>query len=420
MPTLDLQGHFYLPDHPGQHVPGFLTFSTAEGGTLTLIGELPEPDTEQSRIIGQTPGNVYTLEDCFQTFGDHSQGKQVLRVQRLVVSATYGKDEPITADQLSIQLANLTHWVQSAGYGNAIQSDDRAQRHSRWAITSDPIQPLTVSIPQGNLRLEQGRGLTGDGITSRTLTQDAWFHVEFNDMLPLADVIDLASDLQDLVSIGTDRPATFERFLLWHPDFQHEMPDGQTMPEPVEYLAQWKAQPSERDDPPNDYHMLFTFAELGGMDAVATWLNVAAKYRSMLGAAMSTSYERRMFVEDRLLDRMAALEGFHRVRTGMNDLSLQARLRDLTELAGPPFEQLVGDVAVWRRRARDERDNIAHHKGRPAHQSSGEMYFTAEAAYWLFVLCMLREMPARQPVFDHITRCQRFGWAEEKLKSILG
>ena len=49
-------------------------------------------------------------------------------MQRVVVGAAYGKDEPITADQLSIQLANLTHWVQSAGYGNAIQSHERDDR----------------------------------------------------------------------------------------------------------------------------------------------------------------------------------------------------------------------------------------------------------------------------------------------------
>jgi hypothetical protein len=415
MPDLALQGHFHLPNQPDQQVPGILTFSTTEGGTLTLIGELPPSDTEQSRVIGQTPGNIYTLEDCFETFGDRSKGKQVLRVQRLVVGAAYAKDQPITADQASIQLASLTHWIQSAGYGDTIQSDDRAERHSRWTITSDPIEPLTISIPQGTLRLGQGRGMTGDGITSRTLTQTAGFHLRFNNTLPLDDVIDLASDLQDLVSIGTDRPATFERFLLWHPDPQHELPDEPAASEPVEYLAQWRAQPSDHKHPPSEYDMAFTFRQLGGIDAIATWLDVAAKYRTMLGTVMSTSYADRMFVNDRLLERMAALEGFHRVRTGMDAPVLQSRLPDLTDLAGAPFEQLVGNVVAWRRRAAAERNNIAHHQGRFVHGSSGEMYVTAEAAYWLFVVCLLREMQAPQPVFDHLVRCPRFLWAKKRL-----
>ena len=43
------------------------------------------------------------------------------------------------------------------------------------------------------------------------------------------------------------------------------------------------------------------------------------------------------------------------------------------------------------------------------------MYVTAEAAYWLFVLCLLREMQAPQPAFDHLVRCPRFLWAKERL-----
>ena len=162
--------------------------------------------------------------------------------------------------------------------------------------------------------------------------------------------------------------------------------------------------------------MAFTFADLGGLDGVARWLEVAAKYRSTLGVVMNTSYRRTMFVNDRLLERLAALEGFHRIRSGMEAPVLQTRLPDLTDLAGAPFEQLVGNVAAWRRRASAERNNIAHHKGRLVHQSSSDMYFTAEAAYWLFVLCMLREAQAPQPAFDHIVRCARFTWAMRKLR----
>jgi len=40
--------------------PGFLVFSTAEGGTLTLIGELPPSHTEQSRVIGENWAQTYT------------------------------------------------------------------------------------------------------------------------------------------------------------------------------------------------------------------------------------------------------------------------------------------------------------------------------------------------------------------------
>jgi hypothetical protein len=46
------------------------------------------------------------------------------------------------------------------------------------------------------------------------------------------------------------------------------------------------------------------------------------------------------------------------------------------------------------------------------------MYFTAEAAYWLFVLCLLRLMKAPTAVFEHITRCRGFVWAKDALTDI--
>jgi hypothetical protein len=417
MDSLDVRGYFGLPDQPEEtRLPGQLVFSAADGGSLSLIGRLAGLGRQPSRLVGEAEGRSYTLEDCLQALSAPAQGKQVLLVQRVIVDAAHAKDEPVTADRVSLELAHLTHWAGTAGYADAIRPGQGEQPAERWTLSSDPIQPLSVSIPGATLQLQQRRGEEGDGITSRTLTQAAWFHIEFDEVLPLPDVVDLASDLQDLVSIGTDRPAAFEHFRLWHPDFYRDLPDGRQIRLPVDYLAEWNARPDQKR-PPNEHDMAFTFVELGGMDGVAKWLKVAAKYRSMLGQVMNTRYERRMFVEDRLLDRVAALEGFHREwkRTGKKTVWLVDRLTELVARAGDPFTELVGDARAWCRRVKKERDNIAHHKGRPAHQDSGAMYFSAEAAYWLLVLCMLRLMRAPAAVFDHITHCPQFVWAKDGL-----
>jgi ApeA N-terminal domain 1/Apea-like HEPN len=413
MEPIDVMGYFWLPDRPAERVPGRLTFSTVEGGSLSLIGELAGMETRLSRVLGEAEGVGYTLEDCLIALRSRGQGKQVLRVQRLVVGAFYGKDEPIEADRVSVQLANLPYWARSAGFDDALRPD-REEHGGRWVISSSPIEPFSVPIGQGTLRLEQTRGSGGDGTTSLTLTQGAQFHAEFNEVLPLAEVVDLASDLQDLVSIGTDRSAAFERFALWHPTFSVER-GGRPRRQPIEYFAEWNAQPDQKKHPPTEYSMAFTFAELGGMDGVASWLAVASKYRTMLSYVMNTRYERRMFVQDRLLDRVAALEGFHRAwKAGRK--SLMTRLKELADLAGHPFEELVGDVSGWCRRAKDERNNVAHHKGSSVHQSGSDVLFTAEAAYWLFVLCILRVMQAPSAAFDHIIRCLGFEWVKEGLR----
>jgi hypothetical protein len=423
MDSIDVKGYFRFPDQPEEAgVPGQFVFSTADGGSLSLIGTLSSIGRQPSRVVGEAEGQSYTLEDCLQGFSTYAPfpGKQSLLVQRVIAGAAYAKDEPVTADQFSVELVNLTSWAGTAGYAEAIRDGEGLQSKGRWTLSSEPIELLSVSIPAGTLKLGQSRGLKGDGITSRTLTQAAWFRVEFKGILPLADVIDFASDLQDLVSIGTNRSAAFKHFRLWHPNFYRETPDGRKVRLPVDYLTEWIARPDEQKRPPTEHDMAFTFAELGGMDGVAKWLEVAAKYRSILGQIMNTRYERRMFVQDRLLDRVAALEAFHREwkHTGKKTVWLVNRLTELAALAGNPFTELVGDVQAWCRRVKKERDNIAHHKGRPAHQNSGDMYFSAEATYWLFVLCMLRQMKAPAAVFVHIPRCPQFVWAKEGLLAI--
>jgi hypothetical protein len=117
-PDLDVQGYFWLPDQSHDRLPGWLRFSTAEAGTLTLIGEFPD-DEDLSRVVGEAEGRGYTLDDCFETFNERGKDKQVLRVQRVVVDVLYRKDEPNTADRVSLSLAGLTDWVAEAGFRGA-------------------------------------------------------------------------------------------------------------------------------------------------------------------------------------------------------------------------------------------------------------------------------------------------------------
>jgi hypothetical protein len=67
-----------------------------------------------------------------------------------------------------------------------------------------------------------------------------------------------------------------------------------------------------------------------------------------------------------------------------------------------------------------ERDTVAHaHRfGRSVGQNGGDTYLVAEAAYWLFVLCMLREIAAPEAVLEHLERCAQFDWARKRLATL--
>jgi hypothetical protein len=287
-------------------------------------------------------------------------------------------------------------------------------REHLFAIMLDRFGTRRASLPNGSLALYQSRGYDGDGLNEQRLRQSLSFELTFNETVSLEDAVDVASDLQDLVTVGTHRVAAFEYLHLYNPDIFTERPNGINDPVATRLLLPWHAKPDTSKRGPIPYDMAFTFEELGGMDGVAQWLAVAERYRSMLGRVMATKYVR-MFVQDRFLHRIVALEGLHRTLSGTTEATLLTRLRSLCDLAGDPISGLLPDVAAWCRKAKAERNHLAHFYGRPIHQDGSDVYKSSEVAYWLFVVCLLRLAKAPDPVFQHISRNPDLNWLKAHL-----
>lgn len=170
--------------------------------------------------------------------------------------------------------------------------------------------------------------------------------------------------------------------------------------------------------------MLFTFDQFGGIAGVERWMQTAARYRELLGRVMNTLYTPFMFVQDRILHRVASLEAFHKQWSGKSTGQLITRLEELATYAGEPFAKLVGqteqnqNVVAWCEKAKAARHKVAHHWGRQT-QDGAELYFIGQAAYWLFVICLLREAQAPQAVFDHLVTAGSFRFESQEIQGIL-
>jgi hypothetical protein len=53
---------------------------------------------------------------------------------------------------------------------------------------------------------------------------------------------------------------------------------------------------------------------------------------------------------------------------------------------------------------KDDRNDMAHHKGIRLDDQFSEQYFMSESAYWLYVFQLLRLMDAPDAVFDQIVQ----------------
>jgi ApeA-like protein len=412
MSSLEIEGKFWLPQTRDTKVAGTLSFDPEDGGELVLIGTLNVDDHDPSRIIGLGRDGLYTLEGCFLRQETHGTlSRQAFYVNRVFAGVEYEVGDKPSFDEFRMGVTNLTEWVnpprifEDIGFG--VGSDGRQQTYT---ISIAPLDDQTVQTTAGTVSLIQARGFDGDGLRSRRLTQEMSFRFQGEQTHPVAEITDIASDLRDLVSIGTDETAAFNYLHLYTDGIEGQEPAQR---QPVRLIAAWHAKPGKEQRHP--FQMAFTFDDLGGLEGVKRWLDAAEVHRSGLSRVMNTRYVP-MFADDKLLHRVAALERLHEVWKGPSSTVLVKRLEELSALAGDPISSVLPDVAAWCEKAKNERHNVAHHAGRVIHQDAADLMYSGEIAYWIFVLCLLRLADAPQAVFDHIATTPSISW----LRSVFG
>ncbi|WP_157519700.1 HEPN domain-containing protein [Herbidospora daliensis] len=452
--TFEVEGQWWLPGRDDRKIAGILRFDSDSGAELRLIGtfrsifeegertqqpggtvtvavsmESIERDGTYPRIHGLAEGKPYTLEDCFRGRTTRhligGTGTETVHVNQILRGAYFEKDEELAANGMSVDLRYLTHWACSSALKEtwAFRTDERedlpldAPDITLEARTRDDA---VVVLPEGDtLRLAHSVTVEGDRVTTRGLTQNFSFRFDASSLCPLPELVERASDLQDLVSIATGRTAEFDGMRFWHPDLIWER-EGRQHRQSIEFFVSWNAKDKSKNPGELPLHdMFFSYAEFGGIDGIGRWLESAARHRGALGRVMASRYAKSMFVSDRLLNRAAALEAFDRTTFGHSQSKFKTRLGRCADLAGELFVELVGDVETWAEVVRNDRDDIAHHLGTRVKQTPSAQLFLADSLYWLFVLCMLRDVKSPQAVFDRIEHHPELTWLGPKIRAAL-
>jgi hypothetical protein len=448
MVSVDVGGLWWLPGHDNNKVAGFLTYDLQRGGNLRLIGALIEWDevaprspieggtrieyTEASievagtyaRILGEAEGKYYTLEDCFEVhraggfFGSRTY-RQEIHVNRIFTNVHFNEGETAGGDFVSLSLEGLTRWVGRSGV-RGTRTLQAPTDEPKFSLAGHQLPEEVVNVRAfGKLRLRHHIDLDVD-VPSHVIAQEFSFGVDFSKIASAEDLLDVVSDLQDLVSIGTGRTAAFYKLTLFHPDLSRQLPDGRHIDDPIEFLARWSAVPSNESKSLQYHDMFFSLQDFGGMPQVGKWLAVARKHRATLGRVMASRYERGMYMSDRYLNRLASLEAFDRQERGKKvKANLSERLTTCAQLAGDPVTKLVPNVSQWIKVMVKDRNDIAHELGNRQREERVQWLYLGDSAYWLYVLCILRLAKAPDIVFQKIADHSEFTFLQGRLASFL-
>ncbi|MER6313481.1 HEPN domain-containing protein [Streptomyces sp. NPDC001581] len=423
MQEFEVHGQWWLPGQDQHKVPGTLRHN--ESGTLlTLLGALrPEVDIFTSddeatypRLYGYAGGRPFTLEDCFQkqmsTQGGFTSG--TIFVNQVFKNFHFSRDEEIQAEGITFTPRYLNYWVNQQGislthrapnYENPDPDDPHVTLQGR------EIPPQAISLFDGTLELRHRLYTSGDGLSSRKIRQRFYFRYEASKLLSTQELLYIASYVQDLVSIGTNRIAQFEEVTFIHPDARYSGPE--TPQRPIEFFARWHAWMSEPLKPPAVN--MFDLSDIGGMAGVAEWAKSSSNNRLALARVTGSRYMKSMPLSDRILNTAAALESFDRTKH-RDSIEFRRRMARCANYAGAEFTRMIGrDRSKWAKLVKEARDDVAHNLG--ISRETTTQLFLYESLQWLFILCLLKDSKAPKEAFQSITRHAEFDWLCKRVSS---
>lgn len=440
---MEYLGTWWLPEYPEHKVPGTFVWDSDVGSRLRLLQELrpveiadnvtsdgsvqkyrvgvDEHDPNYPVIHGEVDEEALTLLDSFSVRRRPSSlepSPETVAVNGFVKGAWFTDRADLSADMVHIEMCHLTGWVVESGLKHKMPQWTKPDDGHFVVVTSRSLPPMKVefkSAEAGSVAVTLAQQLRGVGDdTYMSGVEQRWdLFLRFAEPKPMETHSALASDVQDLVSLGVGDAAEFGRFTFQHPGITWESGiPGVTRGgrEDLEYFSSWHVK-AKSAEPVNEYAHYFTLQHLGGMPGLARWMAAAEKYRTELGRVMATRYNQEMYLEDRIMNCSAALESFDKTRRQTGRVHYIKRVRACVEMAGEPFHGLIaGDVTGWPKTVLDARNDLAHHNERFRRDGSIGEHLLSQQLFWLFAMCMLRLAEAPKPVFESIVRHRQVHW----------
>ena len=426
MEAFDDGGVFWLPGKNADQRTGRLTFDPAEGATLKIIGgfgeihEQSNDHTRLRRLHGNAGRRNLTLDGCLYTGRDFEAPgveHQIYYVSRVITDALFDEAEDLAFGKCLVTFDQLAHWIDRPGI--KVSSPRQAPRLTfppdRVTIEFEPPQDETATInDQEELRLTSRWTLGGDNITTTSLHQGTYLELRYPAPRSLDNVLGDVKYLQDLLTLATNAATAPLEITLWRAAKEMKYYGGQLTGR-VRLDALQSAG-----------RILFEFTDIGGLPAIARWVNIARKYQIVEGPLLSIRYASGLHIENQFNNVTSAAETFHRMRfpnqmrpkeefrkfrreliaavpqenrewlnaqtQHANEPRLRDRLSEMAAYAGDPFTAVFDEPERWTRVISDVRNRLTHHdESRAIRFEPGDLYLLTESVFMLVILCLFRE-----------------------------
>ena len=311
-------------------------------------------------------------------------------------------------DAVKLQLGNLVQWVGRSGLQFERYFTDDCGKRAGVRLNYESLPPIETQVKDGSIALSFPWRWKTDPMGKTVVEHKCAFEYRFREPQPLDRVFEVCASIRNLVTICTHATSAILDTKLTHSDIDR----------PIDFYAQWIGTGSSIDK--NAVHRLkmpFTFDDIGGLEGIRAWLDLASRYSELIAMLVSHWYAPTLYQEQRYFNAVVAAETLIRIRRNERRVNLGKALWDLAQENRCIFEPLVGDLSTWAQGVVQGRDNYVVHPGLRGSSDGYRLYLLSESIYVLVVLTLLRECRVPVDSLMNIQNHQHFEWLAAKLKA---
>ncbi|MCY1137776.1 hypothetical protein OWR29_07175 [Actinoplanes sp. Pm04-4] len=432
--AIDSLGVFWLAGEEGDQLSGRVQFEPGRSGVkLSLVGIFDREDNSEGeanlRIFGWIGANQVTLEGCFR--------KGSKEPANGVRESRYYANRMFIGHHLEAEAHKFTHaeatfsnadlWVGRTGirakYSDQHPVADGGTIYSSMLIK---IRQETSPYGRGTVGLRHSWETDGDQISDASIKQWPVLTFSYDEPQELETILADVRRVQNLITFCVDTPVILDKLTLQRNGINETSINGRDMgfPKSIEFVASVipYTKPESRK-PHHEHRMLLTFDQLGGLPAIARWLDVSPQFDRAIDSLLSVKYAEDMFSENRFLNATYGAEAYHRLTQNFtymdqsefasileaclsatpekhrewlegkigssNDPSLVKRLSRLAGRAGPANRPLIGDKDRWAQTISRVRNELTHINSTSPNFSGSHLLYLTESVFAVVRTCML-------------------------------
>lgn len=329
-------GYFWLPENEKRKLPG--TLKITDGGEIELevLGLFDESiqglnaPPEIGRVIGTVEKNgLVTLEDCFYTKRNFSFGgiaKSKVHVQRVLVGAAWGKDEPVTFNSLSFTVECFDDWLGV----NGITVDSKIEK-GEVEITYKRPENINFKLNNG-MELQICFGFSSPGVpvgSEVRLAQKAGFKLISQGPESLSVFTDAAYKLTNLMCFAIDATVSLKNVVAKSSELLGDLGNGDSYQVPIKVY--YPSIPFVEKVPEKQwFQMLFRYRQIetNAQEVFNNWLSAYDVIAPALSLYFSTKIGAHKYLDGKFLALAQGLETYHR-RTSDEKLMPQSEFESL-------------------------------------------------------------------------------------------